>query len=236
MQLFYTQQIIENIAILEGDEWQHCIKTLRKRVGEQVLLIDGVGHYYETELIEITKKNASLKILRKEERPLPWDFHIHLAIAPTKNMDRLEWFVEKAIEIGINEITPIQCRYSERKNLRLDRLEKIALSAAKQSHKFVLPRLNELTDFSSFLETNNSIQRFIAHCYEDKLPHLKTQFQYSTGTSVLVMIGPEGDFSEIEVKEALSVGYQAIGLGKSRLRTETAGIVACHSLQLSADF
>ena len=235
MQLFYTQQINDNIAILEGDEWQHCIKTLRKRIGDQVLLMDGVGHYYETELIEITKKNAALKILRQEKRPLPWDFHIHLAIAPTKNMDRLEWFVEKAIEIGINEITPIQCRYSERKNLRLDRLQKIALSAAKQSHKFVLPQLNELTDFKSFISEHQSEQQFIAHCYTDNLPHLKSAFQYNSGTSVLVMIGPEGDFSEEEVEEARIVGYRAIGLGKSRLRTETAGIVACHSLQLSVD-
>lgn len=219
--------------MLEGDEMQHCVKTLRKRVGDTIQLMDGQGFYYEAELVEISKKAVIVKIITRKENQLPWDFHLHIAIAPTKNMDRLEWFVEKSVEIGINEITPLQCRYSERKQLRLDRLEKIALSAAKQSHKFVLPKLNELTDFNSFIKTAKADQRFIAHCYEDNLPHLKNQFQYKSQASVLVLIGPEGDFSEEEVKNALTVGFEAIGLGKSRLRTETAGIVACHSLQLN---
>lgn len=233
MQLFYSEEITGDIAILEGDELQHCIKTLRKKTGDEIELMDGKGNYYLAVLKEITKKNATLQLLKKEVRPLPWEFHIHIAIAPTKNIDRIEWFVEKAVEIGINEITPILCRYSERKQLRLDRLEKIALAAAKQSHKFTRTALNELIDFQKFIREQKADKKFIAHCYNDNLPPLFQSCTPLKGEHILVLIGPEGDFSEEEVKYATDNGFQAISLGKSRLRTETAGLVACHSLQLN---
>jgi 16S rRNA (uracil1498-N3)-methyltransferase len=232
MQLFYTHKIEGNFAYLEDAELRHATKTLRKTVGDQIELMDGQGHYYQAEFVEINKKEAQLKILAQEERPLPWSTAIHIAVAPTKNIDRIEWFLEKAVEIGLNHLTPLLCQHSERKRIRTDRLERIALSAAKQSHKFVLPQIDELSNFPDFIKSAQADQKFIAHCYEEDLPHLFHQFEPAAGQSVLILIGPEGDFSPEEVELALSEGYKAISLGKSRLRTETAALAAVHSLQL----
>lgn len=232
MQLHFAHKIENNFAFLDEEEMQHVVKTLRKRVGDRLHLMDGKGSFYEAELMDIAKREVKFRILSTMQEALPWDFQLHLAVAPTKNADRLEWMLEKCVEIGINSFTPLLCRHSERKQLRIDRLEKIALAAAKQSHKSVLPAIAELTDLKSFLQSAKAEQRFIAHCQSDDLEPLQKAFSYSAGTSAIVLVGPEGDFSPEEVELALSLGYKAISLGKSRLRTETAGLVACHTLQL----
>jgi 16S rRNA (uracil1498-N3)-methyltransferase len=235
MQLYFTYKIENNYAFLDEEEMQHAVKTLRKKQGDRLHLMDGKGNFYEAEISEIAKREVKLRILSTKPTVLPWNFDLHLAVAPTKNADRLEWMLEKVVEMGINSYTPLLCRHSERKQLRVDRLEKIAMAAAKQSQKSILPKINELTDFEKFVRSCNADQRYIAHCQSDDLEPLRNAFKFSPGTSVLVLIGPEGDFSPDEVALAVSLGFKAVGLGKSRLRTETAGIAACHTLQLFGD-
>lgn len=232
MILFYTKNINGKIATLEGDEAMHCMKTLRKKVGDSVHLIDGKGGWYDGTLVSMSKKTCDISIENERFEAERANFKLHIAIAPTKNINRLEWFLEKATEIGIDEITPILCQRSERKTVRLDRLEKIILAATKQSLKSYLPKLNELTKFSDFLkkETVMGYQKMIAHCNEGEKVALKRA--YEKPKNVLILIGPEGDFSNEEVELANENGFQAIGLGKERLRTETAGIVACHTVNL----
>jgi len=232
LQLYFTYKINSGFAYLDEEEYIHVVKTLRKKQGDKLQLMDGKGFYYEAEITEIGKKEVSLRILSSREVPLNWDFDLHLAVAPTKNIDRIEWMLEKCVEIGINSFTPILCRHSERKQLRVDRLEKIALAAAKQSQKSVLPKINELIEFTKFVSESTADQKFIAHCQSEDLTDLKNAFEYKSGSSVLVLIGPEGDFSSEEVNFALKHGFRAVSLGKSRLRTETAGLVACHTVQL----
>ena len=178
-------------------------------------------------------RHCEFELLSQEKQEKTHNIYLHVAIAPTKNIERLEWMVEKCTEIGVDEITPLLCRFSERKNLRNDRLEKIILSAAKQSLTPYLPKLNELTDFASLMQQyggNEKIDKFIAHCYKDEKRELKDALQ--KGRDVLILIGPEGDFSEQEVETAIQLGFQPVGLGRSRLRTETAGVVACHTAVL----
>jgi len=232
LQLYHTYNINSGFAFLDEEEYIHVVKTLRKKQGDRLDLMDGKGAYYEAEIAEIGKKEVKLRILSSREISLNWDFDLQLAVAPTKNIDRIEWMLEKCVEIGINSFTPILCRHSERKQIRTDRLHKIALAAAKQSQKSVLTKINELTDFAKFISEATATQKFIAHCQSSDLPELKNAFEYSAGTSVLVLIGPEGDFSPEEIDLALKHGFKAISLGKSRLRTETAGLVACHTVQL----
>ncbi len=230
MQLFYTYEVKDGLAFLKEEEARHCVQVLRKNVGDRLYLIDGNGGLYEAELIEAHKKNCVLSILKEQLAYNKRSFYLHLAIAPTKNISRFEWFLEKATEIGIDEITPILCKHSERKVIKMGRLEKILLSATKQSLKAYLPKLNELTKFATFLkkmEEENFDSRYIAYCRDENI-HLKEN--YKSGNNVLLLIGPEGDFSEQEVELAKTAGYQGTSLGKSRLRTETAGIVACHAL------
>ncbi len=232
MQLFYTPKVDGDIVLLEDAEFRHATKTLRKREGDHLDLMDGLGHWLKAELVELGKKYAKLKVLQQEFRPLPWQTHIHLAVAPTKQIDRIEWLLEKAVEIGLNAFTPIRCQHSERKHIRIDRLEKVALAAAKQSHKFILPQIQELSDFTSFIETAKFDAAFIAHCHEDNLVHLHKLFIPEKMGRVLLLIGPEGDFSPQEIALAQALGCQPAGLGASRLRTETAALAAVHSLHL----
>ena len=160
-----------------------------------------------------------------------WSGHLHIAMAPTKNMDRTEWFAEKATEIGIDELTFLNCRFSERRVIKTERISKILIAAIKQSLKARLPRLNEMTDFNRFIAQPFKGQKFIAHCHEGEKPLLKEVLQ--RGEDALVLIGPEGDFSEEEVQQAVAQGFQPISLGPSRLRTETAALVACHLMNLT---
>lgn len=229
MQLFFTDNIVGNIATFEAEEARH-IQVLRKKIGDVLHFVDGKGGMYQGEIIEVHKKQCLLSILEHQPAYNERKVKLHIAIAPTKNIARLEWFLEKATEIGIDEITPILCDRSERKKIRIDRLGKITLSAMKQSLKAFCPKLNELTDYQDFIKKKNDNLKFIAYCNDEALIHLKKE--YSTAENVTILIGPEGDFSPKEVQLALDNGYKGISLGKSRLRTETAGIVACHIVNL----
>ena len=231
MILFYTTDIQNDTATFHDEEAHHCTQVLRKRVGDGVTFIDGKGWFYEGEIVRIEKKICTLHITNRREDTNHWNTPIHVAIAPTKNIDRFEWFLEKATEIGIDTITPLLCEHSERKNIRLDRLEKILVAATKQSLKASLPVLNDLTSFSEFIMSPpQHSQQFIAYLGEVASLHLKDAYQQRE--AVTVMIGPEGDFSPQEIQKALAQGFKGVSLGNSRLRTETAGVVACHILHL----
>ncbi len=233
MNLFYCTDIQGQIALFSEEESKHCTQVLRRKPGDDVHFIDGVGHWYEGQIIVASKRQVVVEIAAKHKGTDHTDFKLHIAVAPLKNMDRFEWFLEKATEIGVDEITPILTVHTERTKLRYDRLEKIILSAAKQCLRTRLPILHELVDFEDFtpkFETNQPGARFIAHCHVQNLPHLKNNCQ--AGTDVTILIGPEGDFSENEVRAAKAFGFTEVGLGANRLRTETAGLIACHTVHL----
>ncbi len=230
--LFYTPNFDAKASAytLPEDESKHAIKVLRMQAGEHIHLIDGKGGLFEVEITNPHPKRCELNIVSSQTNYGKRNFKLHIAIAPTKNMDRLEWFLEKATEIGVEEITPVICRNSERKELKMPRVEKIVVAAMKQSVKAYMPQLNEPCTFNQLLEKSTASQKFIAHCYEDDKQLLKTT--YSKGKDVLILIGPEGDFSTEEVEKAQVAGFVPVSLGESRLRTETAGVVACHTIQL----
>lgn len=229
MYLFYTPDILTS-HVLSEEESQHCVRVLRYTRGDEILLTDGKGNTYTARITNPHPKHCEFEVLTQEKQQKAHDFYLHIAIAPTKNIERMEWMVEKCTEIGVDEITPLLCRFSERKQIRTDRLEKIVLSAAKQSLTPYLPKLNELTDYDTFVRQATEETKFIAHCYKEDKRELKDEIR--RGKSVLVLIGPEGDFSEQEVEEALALGFVPVSLGNSRLRTETAGVVACHTAVL----
>lgn len=226
MQLFYAKQIIDGSAFLDENESGHCIRVLRKNMGDVIKFTDGKGKYYEGIITQNNPRQCILKVNSKGEQLHKHSYKLHIGIAPTKNIDRFEWFVEKAVEIGVDSITPLLCHYSERKKLRLDRLEKIIISAMKQSIKAHLPVLNPLSNYQDFViaEYPNTL-KFIAHLEESERKEL---IRTNAGSSnYLILVGPEGDFHMDEINMALVNGFQAVSLGHSRLRTETAGIVAC---------
>lgn len=243
MYLFYCPDI-ENRQILPEEESQHCVQVLRTQTGEHIMLTDGKGTIYEAELTEPHRKHCAFRIMR-EEHPAPLHAgHVHIAIAPTKHMDRLEWMIEKCTEMGVDEITPVVCRYSERKTLNEERLMKIVVAASKQSLKATFPRLNPLTPFGELVERASEQDKLIAHCMSDEEsqsiqhPYEATEQKHALkdaihkGNSVVVLIGPEGDFSPEELQQALAHGWVPVSLGKTRLRTETAGLAACHTALL----
>lgn len=229
MHLFYTPDI-QTLSELPEEEASHAIRVLRLQLGDEVMLTDGKGNFYRAEISNANHKRCLLNIIETIPQEPLWSGHLHLAMAPTKNMDRTEWFAEKATEIGFDELTFLNCRFSERKVIKTERISKILVSAIKQSLKARLPKLNEMTDFNKFITQPFKGQKFIAHCYEGKKPLLKDTIR--KGEDALVLIGPEGDFSEDEVKKAIENGFTPISLGNSRLRTETAALVACHILNL----
>jgi 16S rRNA (uracil1498-N3)-methyltransferase len=206
--------------------------VLRHKIGDTLHFTDGAGTMYEGILVEATKKNGILRI-EKRVAHMPKPYYLHVAIAPTKQIERVEWFVEKATEIGIHEITPIYCHHSERRQLRIDRLEKVALSAVKQSLQAYLPKINPDIPFSDFLTSTktNNFQKMMGYC-ADGVPRIHLKNKYIAGQNALILIGPEGDFSEKEVQNALLHGFSAITLGENRLRTETAGVMACGVIAL----
>lgn len=231
MNIFYTPNITNtNTFVLDETESKHAIKVLRLNQGDEICLVDGKGSFYIAEINNAHQKKCEVKIIKneKEENNKP---RIHIAIAPTKNNDRLEWFIEKTTEIGISEISPIICDHSERKFLKTERLEKRAISAMKQSLKATLPLVNDSINFKNFVNSiPETTEKYIAHCYNENQKHLKEI--YPGSKDCVVLIGPEGDFSLQEVELALNNGFTPISLGKSRLRTETAGLVACNILNL----
>lgn len=229
MHIFYTPDI-EDLHELPEEEAAHALRVLRLQAGDEIMLTDGKGNFYHARISLVAHKHCQVDILDMQPQAPLWSGHLHIAMAPTKNMDRTEWFVEKATEIGFDELTFLNCRFSERKVIKTDRIAKILVSAIKQSLKARLPRLNEMTDFKSFISQPFDGQKFIAHCHEGEKPLLKDLVR--KGEDALALIGPEGDFSEEEVSQAIAAGFQPISLGKSRLRTETAALVACHILNL----
>jgi len=229
-QLFYTQKIENGFAVFEEEEGRHLKTVLRKKSGDLLHLTDGQGSFYEAELSETGKHQVLARIVSKTSVAPQVSDLLHIGIAPTKMMERLEWFMEKATELGVGQITPLICQRSERDNLRLDRLEKILVSAMKQSLRAWLPKLNPPTRFKDFVQQATEVQKRIAWCSEEPLQHLKNSIVASQST--VICIGPEGDFAPEEVALALSNGFQGVGLGETRLRTETAGLLAVSVFQL----
>jgi 16S rRNA (uracil1498-N3)-methyltransferase len=229
MQLFYNPIIDEKTEQFSFDkeESKHIIKVLRKKDGDLLHVTNGLGYLFETQITLASDSKCTVEVLSYEKKPKP-NFYLHLAVAPTKMNDRFEWFLEKATEIGIQEITPIICDRSERKVINQDRFEKIILTAMKQSNEVYIPKLNKAVSFKEFIKTQQKGLKLIAHCEETDKKTLKTTVKSSEDCTIL--IGPEGDFSEKEISLAIDNKYSAVSLGNTRLRTETAAIVAVHTV------
>ncbi len=229
MQLFYNPGIQPNDTtfLFDKEESRHIVKVLRKKEGDTIQITNGTGHLFTSEIVFANEKKCEVKITA-EQAFGPTPYSLHLAVAPTKLNDRYEWFLEKATEIGIHEITPIICEHSERINFKADRFEKIVQSAMKQSVQFYLPKLNDPVAFNAFVNEERDGQLFIAHCEETDKKLLKNALQPKQ--KVTVLIGPEGDFSVKEIKLALEKKYVPVSLGTTRLRTETAAVVAAYSV------
>ncbi|WP_064196430.1 MULTISPECIES: 16S rRNA (uracil(1498)-N(3))-methyltransferase [Emticicia] len=223
MLLFY-QSDIEKTPILSEEDSRHCVKVLRKNVKDKIHVVDGVGGLFECEITKAHEKKCEIRILSIKREFDKRNLYLHIAIAPTKNADRIEYFIEKCVEIGVDEITLIQTKHSERKNQKTERLEKIAISAMKQSLKAYLPKINELVDFEKFVSSVKIESKFVAHLTDVSKPLKEV---VADKKEVLLMIGPEGDFAKEEIMLAQNSGFQVVTLGNSRLRTETAGVVAC---------
>lgn len=232
MQLFYTPQISKTDLsfVFDKEESKHIIKVLRKQESDILFVTNGLGFLFKTQIRLASDSKCTVTVLSFEAQEKP-KFHLHLVVSPTKMNERYEWFLEKATEIGVQEITPIICDHSERKIIKLDRFEKIIESAMKQSLHYYLPKLNEPILFKDFIKKECSGQKFIAHCEETAKKYLKNAL--NSHEDVTILIGPEGDFSVKEIQTALDHNFIPISLGNTRLRTETAAIVACHSVVYS---
>lgn len=229
MHLFYQPNFSELSALID-DEAFHAAKVLRLREGEAVRVTDGQGSWYDAVVQSSTPKRCDLKVVQQTVQT-PRNYRIEVALAPTKNMDRIEWFVEKATEIGIDTVSFFYTKHSERRNMKLERLHKIAVSAMKQSLQAFLPHIREVGDFGKYVPTVNTTQKFIAHLPEDKIPaHLLKKA--GPAQNYTVVIGPEGDFTEAEIQLTQAHGFEMVTLGNTRLRTETAALVACQTLHL----
>lgn len=260
MHLFYIPETVGKNYKLSEEESKHCIKTLRLKCGSFIFLTDGKGNLYKAAIVSDNPRLCLVEIVERISNYEPRSYYIHLAIAPTKNIDRFEWFTEKAVEIGVDEITPLICEHSERKKVNSQRLERIAIAAMKQSIKAYLPSINPCISFNNFIKTPKQQTKLIAFCPDELEIHQpvklsnavsekihsgkKSQLQvsnnlyvrnridkvYQKGQSVVILIGPEGDFSPSEISNALATGFVGVTLGNSRLRTETAGIVTCQTI------
>lgn len=235
LHIFYAPEI-EQTHELPQEEAAHAVRVLRMKEGDNLVATDGKGKFYDCTITLASNKSCRINI-NSVETPSPlWHGKIHLAVAPTKNMDRTEWLVEKATEIGVDQFSFLLCDNSERKVIKTERVEKIVVSATKQSHKATKPKVEELIPFKKFISQDFKGQKFIAHCYDD-IPGTDNVKPFlgdvlSATDNALVMIGPEGDFSISEVQQALQAGFIPIHLGRSRLRTETAGLVAVHLMYI----
>lgn len=227
---FYAPEIETRLVLPESDS-QHAIRVLRMKQGDHLEAIDGRGHLFECVIVDPHSKHTGVEIISRTDQPLSWRQHITVAVAPTKHLDRMEWMVEKLTEIGVNRIIPLLCRRSERKEIKVERLQKIAVSAMKQSLKSVLPEILPMTPIRQVVDGYRDCQRFVAYCDKDT-PRLDLPHIYSPQSDVAVMIGPEGDFSPEEISHALESGWQPVTLGDNRLRTETAAIVACDTFHI----
>ncbi len=229
MQLFYNSELEEGQEFIQfsKEESKHIVRVLRKKAGDELHITNGKGIHFTSEIVSADQKLCTANITAYQVQPKR-SYHIHLAVAPTKMNDRYEWFLEKATEIGIDSITPIICDNSERKVIKPERYQKILLAAMKQSLNCYLPKLNEAVNFTSFMQQQHNGQLFIAHCEDSNKSALKQSLE--PNTDVTILIGPEGDFSPNEIQLALQQHFKPVTLGNTRLRTETAAIVACHSV------
>lgn len=226
MQLFYNPSLDNSFKqfFFSPEESKHIVKVLRKKEGDFLSITNGRGYLFEAKVLEANPKKCKAQIV-SEEKTIQGLHTLHIAIAPTKMNDRFEWFLEKATEIGINEITPILCEHSERKVIKSERLEKVLQSAMKQSLQTYLPKLNPMVTFGEFVQSARAELKFVAHCHKGEKLELKRRVQ--ADKNVIILIGPEGDFSKEEVDMATEHGFWSISLGRNRLRTETAGLMAC---------
>ncbi|MCL2074808.1 MAG: 16S rRNA (uracil(1498)-N(3))-methyltransferase [Marinilabiliaceae bacterium] len=229
---FYEPDIDNNGGYLNQDESHHCINVLRLKKNDSIYIINGNGSKFECKIIDYQQNRCKIDII-KEEVSTQEISKCCIAVAPTKNIDRFEWFLEKSCEIGISEITPIICKKSERKVVNHQRLEKIITSSTKQCESLWRPKLNKLISFDQFISlTNNTIvQKLIAYCFEDNNKKLLKNI-YEKNRNVLILIGPEGDFDQTEINLAKNNGFNSISLGNNRLRTETAALAACLTIQI----
>lgn len=230
MQLFYNSDLTTTSSSITFDkiESRHIVRVLRKKLDDILHITNGKGFLFDAKITIASDKKCIAEIIAHQEKQKPWDYYLHIAIAPTKNNDRIEWFLEKATEIGIDEITPIICNNSERRVVKLERFEKIIQSAMKQSLKFTLPKLNPSVKFHEFINQEFEGKVCIAHCEDDDKTLLKNSINPSE--KITILIGPEGDFSLDEIKKALEKKFTPISLGESRLRTETAALVAVNTV------
>lgn len=229
---FYAPDILTNPVLPESDS-QHCIRVLRRQAGDIIDVIDGQGHRFKCRIADPHSKHTLVEIVETEEIPLPWHGKITIAVAPTKHLDRMEWLVEKLVEIGINRFVPLLCTHSERKEIKRERIEKIAVSAMKQSLKTWMPQIDEMTPLSSFIKemSQSSAQRFVAYC-DPEIPRRNLAGELKPDTDTVILIGPEGDFSPQEIKSTIDSGFIPVTLGDCRLRTETAALAACQTIHV----
>ena len=230
MPVFYTSQIDHKQAILSEEESRHIIKVLRMAVGDALEIVDGKGNYYNGLISVPDPKACQVLISNFIKDYLRRDYHLHIAIAPPKSTDRFEWFLEKATEIGVDEISPVICARSERSRIRHDRSQKILIAAMKQSGRALLPRLNREIPLSNFQDTATADIQLMAHCHTTPGQHIDSE--PVIGQRWIILIGPEGDFTPGEIEEARQKAYREINLGEAVYRTETAGIIACHTISL----
>lgn len=241
---FYVPDAANQVE-LPAEEATHALRVLRLKGGDEIFLMDGEGFFYRAEVTAASSKRCLYEIKENMPQQRAWKGHIHLAIAPTKMMERIEWMAEKATEIGFDELSFLNCQFSERKVVKTPRIDKIVISAVKQSHKAWKPVVNELESFKEFIQTPRPGRKFICHCYEEvekkdffteinscsmdsDASQDSSASQESDAADITVLVGPEGDFSIDEVRLAVENGYESVSLGTSRLRTETAGLVAVH--------
>ena len=231
---FYTPQALTSNQ-LPDEEAAHAVRVLRLQSGDEIMLMDGQGSFHRAEVTLATSHHCQYRILQSLPQERPWRGHLHLAVAPTKMMERMEWLVEKATEVGIDEISFLDCQFSERRVVKLPRIEKIVVSAVKQSRKAWMPVLNEMQSFKQFIAQHPTGCRYIAHCYEEveRVNLFDELRKPQADDDAIVMIGPEGDFSIEEVRQAVAAGFVSVDLGRSRLRTETAALSAVMMMQLA---
>lgn len=227
---FYAPDILTNPLLPESDS-QHCIRVLRKQQGDIIDVIDGRGHRLKCRILDPHSKHTLVEIVETEEIALPWNGNITIAVAPTKHIDRMEWLLEKLVEIGINRFVPLLCTHSERKEIKAERLEKIAVSAMKQSLKTWMPQIDGITPLKTFIDEfrHSNASRYVAYCDPD-IPRRILAKEITPQCDTVIMIGPEGDFSPQEIKETIGSGFIPVSLGDCRLRTETAALAACQTI------
>ncbi|HNW98180.1 MAG TPA: 16S rRNA (uracil(1498)-N(3))-methyltransferase [Bacteroidales bacterium] len=234
MNLFYSNYIEHNNIILSEEESKHAVKVMRAVKGDNLFITNGQGKLFKTVIEDISPKKSILKIIEEIKEASQPKYHLHIAIAPTKNHDRLEWFAEKATEIGISEITPVICEHSERRSINHERLERIVIAAMKQSQRLYLPKINPEISFRDFIEMKFDSNKYIASCVDEDKKSL--QNIYKAGEDVIVIIGPEGDFSTNELSNAIKNNFIPVSLGSNRYRTETAALLACSTIMFLNEF